>query len=70
MPGCLPTTSPALFGRRLLLSAMVHADPAMVNFDVLDLTTERETTTAECDYAVRLQSFIAASVAMLAGATA
>lgn len=66
----LPAASPALFGQRMLLRAMVRADPHMSGYDIIDLTSERETTTDERAYAVRLQGFIAASMATLQGASA
>lgn len=62
--------SPALFGQRMLLRAMVRADPEISGFEIIDLTTERETTAAERAYAVRLQGFIAANAAMGQGASA
>lgn len=62
--------SHALFGQRMLLRAMVSTDPNMSGLEVIDLTTERETTEAERAHAVRLQGFIAASAATLQGASA
>ena len=54
----------------MLLRAMVRADPEISGFEIIDLTTERETTAAERAYAVRLQGFIAANAAMGQGASA
>jgi len=65
-----PPASHALFGQRMLLRAMVSTDPNMSGLEVIDLTTERDTTEPERAYAIRLQSFIAASAATLQGASA
>jgi hypothetical protein len=65
----LPAASPALFGQRMLLRATLVTD-SKPDLDVIDLTTERETTADERAYAVRLQGFIAASTATLQGASA
>jgi hypothetical protein len=54
----------------MLLRAMVRADPHMSGYEIIDLTTERETTADERAYAVRLQGVIAASTAMGQGASA
>lgn len=54
----------------MLLRAMVSTDPNMSGLEVIDLTTERDTTEPERAYAIRLQSFIAASAATLQGASA
>jgi hypothetical protein len=61
--------SPALFGQRMLIRATLVTD-SKPDLEVIDLTTERETTADERAYAVRLQGFIAASTATLQGASA
>ncbi len=70
LPPALPTASVEYFGQRLLLRSMVRADVAISAFEIIDLTTEQETTVDERNYAVRIQGFLAASSATLSGASA
>lgn len=69
MPSTLLAASPALFGQRMLIAATLRTD-SVPDLEVIDLTTESETTDADRAYAVRLQGFIAASSTTLMGASA